>query len=70
MNTTHNAFTKQKPNLQNMHIFGSICYTYVQVKKKLDATGEKELFLMYGKGRPAYLVYFPASGAIREKSVD
>ena len=55
----HEAFTKQKPNVQNMHIFGTICYTYVQDKKKLDARGEKGFFLWYDKGSPAYLVYFP-----------
>ena len=64
--TPHEAFTKQKPNLQKMHIFGTICYTYVQDKKKLDARGEKGFFLGYDKGSPAYLVYFPESGAIRK----
>ena len=46
--------------------FGTICYTYVQDKKKLDARGEKVFFLGYDKGSPAYLVYFPESGAIRK----
>ena len=64
--TPHEAFTKQKPNLQKMHIFGTICYTYVQDKKKLDARGEKGFFLGYDKGSRAYLVYFPESGAIRK----
>ena len=39
--TPREAFTKQIPNLQKMHIFGTICYTYVQDKKKLAARGEK-----------------------------
>ena len=64
--TFHEAFTKQKPNLQKMHIFGTICYTYVQDKKKLDARGEKGFFQGYDKESPAYLVYFPESGAIRK----
>ena len=38
----------------------------MQDKKKLDAGGEKEFFLGYDKGSPAYIVYFPESGAIRK----
>ena len=63
--TLQEAFTKQKPNLQNMHIFGTICYTYVQDKKKLDARGERGIFLGYDRGSPAYLVYFPENGTIK-----
>ena len=39
--TLYEVFTGHKPNLENMHIFGTVCYTYVQKKKKLDARGEK-----------------------------
>jgi hypothetical protein len=27
----------QKPEISNMHTFGSVCYAYVEQKKKLDA---------------------------------
>ena len=63
--TPYEALTNQKPNLQNMHIFGTICFAYVQEKKKLDARGERGTFLGYDKGSPAYLVYFPETGLIK-----
>ena len=34
--TPYESFTGRKPNIANMHIFGSKCYAYVQNKKKLD----------------------------------
>jgi hypothetical protein len=63
--TPYEAFTSQKLNLQNMHIFGTICLAYVQDKKKLDARGERRTFMGYNKGSLAYLVYFPKTGLIK-----
>ena len=63
--TPYEAFTGQKPNLGNMHVFGTACFAYVQDKKKLDARSEKGVFVGYDKGSPAYLVYFPERGDIR-----
>ena len=62
--TPYEAFIGHKPNLANMHVFGTICFSYVQEKKKLDARGERGVFLGYDKESPAYLIYYPESGAI------
>ena len=64
--TPFEVFTGQKPNLKNMHIFGTTCYMYVEQKKKLDDRAVKGLFLGYDKGSPAYLIYFPENGTIRK----
>ena len=64
--TPFEAFAGKKPNISNMHIFGSVCYAYVQQKKKLDARSEKGIFVGYDKGSPAYLVYFPDTGVVRK----
>jgi transposase InsO family protein len=63
--TPYEVFTSQKPNLQNMHVFGTVCYTYVQEKKKLYPRGEEGIFVVYDKGSPAYLIYFPETGSIK-----
>ena len=63
--TPHEIFTGTKPNLLNMHLFGSICYAYVQNPKKLDNRGEKGIFVGYNKYNPAYLVYFPEKEIVR-----
>lgn len=55
----------RKPNLSNMHVFGTICYAYIQNCKKLDARCEKGLFVGYDGQSPAYLVYFPDQKEVR-----
>lgn len=64
--TPFEVFTGAKPDISNMHIFGSVCYAYVQQKKKLDARSEKGIFVGYDKGSPSYLVYFPNHGEIKK----
>jgi hypothetical protein len=63
--TPFEIFTGQKPNISNMHVFGCVCYAYVQNKKKLDARSEKCIFVGYDKGSPAYLVYYPERQAVK-----
>ena len=63
--TGFDLFTHKKPNVSNMHTFGSVFYAYVQNKKKLDARGEKGVFVGYDRGSPAYLVYFPETGRVK-----
>ena len=59
------SFTLKKPNVSKMHSFRSVCYNHVQNKKKLDARGEKGLFVGYARGSPAYLVNFPETGQVK-----
>eukprot|EP00794_Sanderia_malayensis_P006415 gene6415-7146_t len=63
--TPYEALTGKKPDLSNMHIFGSIGYAYVQNAKKLDARSKEGIFVGYDKGSPAYLVYYPESNEVR-----
>ena len=44
-----------------MHVFGAVCYAYVQNPKKLEPRSKEGIFLGYDKNSPAYLVYFPES---------
>ena len=63
--TPYEVLTVQKPDLGNMHVFGTTCYAYVQNKKELDARSEQSIFVGYDKGSPAYLVYFVESKVIK-----
>ena len=58
--------TKVKPNLSNMHIFGIICYSYIENKKKLDALSKQGIFLGYDTESPAYLIYFPEQNDVKK----
>ena len=63
--TPYELFTDKKPNLSNMHIFGTICYSYIQEKKKLDPRSEKGIFVGYDGQSLAYLVYFPHNDDVK-----
>ena len=67
--TPYEAVTGIKPNLQNMEIFGSVCYAYVQQKSKLDARNEECIFVGYCRKSPAYLVYLPEKRCIKRVRV-
>ena len=64
--TPYEVFTGRRPNVSGMHIFGSICYAYVQDKKKLDARSAKGIFVGYDKASPSYLVYFPECDVVKK----
>ena len=58
------AFIGKRPDVSNMHIFGTKCYGYVQNAKKLDARSKKGIFVGYDRDSPAYLVYYPESNKV------
>ena len=62
--TPFGIITGVKPNLANLHIFGTVCYAYVYRPKKLDPRSKKGYFVGYDKDSPSYLVYYPDSGSI------
>ena len=62
--TPYEAFTGSKPDLSNMHVFGSVCYAYVQNAKKLDPRSKQGIFVGYDKRSPAYLVFYPDSNKV------
>ena len=57
--TPFEALTGKRPNLGNMHVFGSTCFAYVQNAKKLDARSKRGIFVGYDRESPAYLIYYP-----------
>ena len=63
--TAFECFTSNKPNICNMHVFGSKCYTIVQDKKKLDDRCEVGVFIGYDQCSPAYLVYCPDKNVVK-----
>ena len=62
--TPYEALICKQPNLSKMHVFGSACYAIVQNPKKLDARGQKGIFVGYDKGSPSYLVFFPETNRV------
>ena len=64
--TPYEAFTGRKPNVSNMHVFGTVCFAHVQSPKKLDARSEQGIFVGYDKESPAFLVYFHETGKERK----
>lgn len=64
--TPYEVLMSKKPKLENMHIFGSLCYAYVEKKAKLDPRCEKGIFVGYDSCSPAYLVYYPGTDSLRK----
>ena len=62
----YEAFTGRKPNISNMHVFGTICFAHVQSQKKLDAQSEHGIFVGYDKESPAFLVYFRGTRKVQK----
>ena len=62
--TPYEALIGKRPDLSNMHIFGSTCYAYVQNAKKLEARSKKGAFVGYDKESPAYLIYYPEANKV------
>lgn len=58
--------TGRNPDLNNMHIIGTVCYAYIQNCKKLDAHCEKGVFVGNDGQSSAYLVYFPDKEEVRK----
>ena len=63
--TSFEAFTGIRPNVSNMHFFGTQCFAYVDEKKKLDARSEEGVFVGYDRESPAFLVYFSMENKIK-----
>ena len=62
--TPFQLLTGRKPDLSNMHIFGTVCFAYEQSKSKLDNRCTKGVFVGYDKHSPAYLVYYADSNKV------
>ena len=62
--TPYGLITGIKPNVAKLQIFGSVCYSFVQSPKKLDARSKKGIFVGYDRDSPSYLVYDPETRAV------
>ncbi|PIK61473.1 hypothetical protein BSL78_01598 [Apostichopus japonicus] len=63
--TPYEAFTGIRPNVGNMHIFGSLCYAYTHDTKKLDPKATQGVFVGYDTKSPAYLVFYPDADKVQ-----
>ena len=59
-------FTGNKPNISNMHLFGSICYGYENDKSKLNPRSTKGIFVGHDRYSPAYLLINPENGKVKK----
>jgi hypothetical protein len=64
--TPYEAITGRKPDLSKLHVFGSTCYAYVPIRKKLDPRARRGTFLGYDKYSPANYVLFQDTGEIKK----
>ena len=62
--TQYDLLTGNKPNISKMHVFGTVCFPYVQIKKKLDPRCRRGIFVGYDKNSPSYLVYFSDTNTV------
>lgn len=64
--TPYFMLTGRKPDLSNMHVFGSVCFTLEQKRSKLDPKSKRGIFVGYDKESPAFLVYSPDDKRVRK----
>ena len=62
--TPYHMITGRKPDILRINIFGSTCYAYKNLKKKLDPKFEKGIFVGYDRNSPAYSVFYPEDNRI------
>ena len=63
-NTPYSLVTGLKPDVTNLHIFGTLCYPLVSNTKKLDPRCKRGYFVGYDRESPAYLVYHPENRTV------
>lgn len=67
--TPFHLITKITPDLSQLHIFGSVCYSYLNNGKKLDPRSKKGYFVGYDKSSPSYLVYYKEENKVMKHRV-
>ena len=60
--TPEEAFSRKKPDVGHLRIFGCIAYSYVPKEKrtKLEPTAEKGIFVGYSETSKAFWIYIHA----------
>ena len=68
--TPYAAVTGLKPDIGRLHVFGTVCYSFIQTyKKKLDPRSEKGIFVGYDRNSASYLVYHPEKKVVSKHRV-
>ena len=67
--TPYFLLTGRKPDLSILHIFGTICYSYHEDKKKLDDRSKRGVFVGYDRESPSYLVHHDSRQVKRSRCV-
>lgn len=64
--TSYEIWTKKKPTLEHLRVFGSVGYTHIpkQLTKKLDDRSKKVLLVGYQGDSGMYKVYCPTTKKI------
>jgi hypothetical protein len=59
--TLEKAFTRKKPNISHLRIFGCVAYYHIPAEKrtKLDPTAEKGILVGYNETSKPYKIYIP-----------
>jgi transposase InsO family protein len=59
--TPDEAFTGQKPQVGHLRIFGCVTYSFIpkELRKKMEPTAEKGIFVGYNEVSKAYRIYIP-----------
>ena len=60
--TSKEDFSRNKPDIGHLRIFGCIAYSYVPKEKrtKLDPPAKKGVFVGYSEASKAFQIYIPA----------
>ena len=60
LKTPEEVFSKKKPEVNHLKIFGCPVYMHIPKEKrtKLDPSGKKAIFVGYNKSSKAYRIYF------------
>jgi hypothetical protein len=59
--TPEETFSRKKPNVKNLRIFGFPIYIHIpkDKRKKLEPSGKKGIFVGYNESSKAYRIYIP-----------
>jgi hypothetical protein len=60
--TLEKAFSRKKPSVEHLRIFGCPIYIHVpkDKRKKLEPSGKKGIFIGYSESSKAYRIYVPS----------
>ena len=58
----------KQPSINQLHLFGSVCFANVNLKQKLDPRSKRGIFVGYDKYSPSYLIYFPEINSVMKSA--